>query len=161
MRGIWLKGMSGMGKLVKTIAKTAAIKKAVTMMSISAGAVAVAGKTFVNDYKRKKRKQKGEITMKKSTFVSILVALAAVAGALGAAYLYLVKREQELAEYEQMLFSEDFDDNEDLNCDCGCDCSCGYDCGCEDSAAAPAEAAAPIEEAVSAVEAAVEAPKAD
>lgn len=135
-----------MGKLVKTIAKTAAIKKAVTMASVTAGAVAVAGKTLVHDYKRKKRKQKGEITMKKSTFISILVALAAVAGALGAAYLYLVKREQELAEYEQMLFSEDFDDAEEAGCDCGCDCGCG----CADEAApaeAPAEEAAPAEAA--------------
>lgn len=144
-----------MGRLVKTIAKTAVIKKAVTMASLFAGAAGVAGKTLVNDYKRKKRKQKGEITMKKSTFVSILVALAAVAGALGAAYLYLVKREQELAEYEQMLFSEDFDDNEDFTCDCGCGC----ECGCGDSEIAPATepVAAPAPQA----EAPAEEPKVD
>ena len=33
------------------------------------------------------------------------------AGALGAAYLYLMKREKELDEYEQMLFSEEYEDD--------------------------------------------------
>ena len=34
--------------------------------------------------------------------------LAAVAGALGAAFFYLRRREEELDEYEQLLFSEDY-----------------------------------------------------
>ena len=46
--------------------------------------------------------------MKKSTFVAILIALAAVAGILGALYVYVLRREKELDEYEQLLFSEDF-----------------------------------------------------
>ena len=50
--------------------------------------------------------------MKKSTLVALLVFLSAVAGALAAAYFYLVKREKELDEYEQMLFSEDYDDED-------------------------------------------------
>ena len=49
---------------------------------------------------------------KKSTLVALLVFLSAVAGALAAAYFYLVKREKELDEYEQMLFSEDYDDED-------------------------------------------------
>lgn len=48
------------------------------------------------------------IVMKKSTFVAILVFFAAVAGALAAVYFYLRRRESELDEYEQLLFSEDF-----------------------------------------------------
>ncbi|OUP05180.1 hypothetical protein B5F36_02500 [Anaerofilum sp. An201] len=46
--------------------------------------------------------------MKKSTFAAILVFLAAVAGALAAAYMYIQRREKELDEYEQLLFSEEF-----------------------------------------------------
>lgn len=52
------------------------------------------------------------ITMKKTTFAAILVLLAAVAGALAALYLYLRRREAELDEYEQLLFSEDFSHEE-------------------------------------------------
>ncbi|MDD3429698.1 MAG: hypothetical protein PHG02_06815 [Oscillospiraceae bacterium] len=57
---------------------------------------------------------KGEVTMKKSTFVALLVFLAAVAGALGAAYMYLKQREEELDEYERLLFSEDFSEDAEL-----------------------------------------------
>ena len=49
-----------------------------------------------------------EITMKKSTLVAIIACLSAIAGALGAMFLYLRRREAELDEYEQLLFSEDF-----------------------------------------------------
>ena len=58
-------------------------------------------------------KMKGEITMKKSTLVALLVFLSAVAGALAAGYCYLLKREKELDEYEQMLFSEDYEEDDD------------------------------------------------
>lgn len=57
---------------------------------------------------------KGEVTMRKSTFVALLVFLAAVAGALGAAYMYLKQREEELDEYERLLFSEDFSEDMEL-----------------------------------------------
>lgn len=57
-------------------------------------------------------KKSGEvIQVKKSTFVALLVALAAVAGVLGALYFYVLRRERELDEYEQLLFSEDFNDD--------------------------------------------------
>lgn len=59
-------------------------------------------------------KMKGEITMKKSTLVALLVFLSAVAGALAAGYCYLLKREKELDEYEQMLFSEDYEEDDDV-----------------------------------------------
>lgn len=52
------------------------------------------------------------ITMKKTTFAAILVLFAALAGALAAAYFYLRRREAELDEYEQLLFSEDFSHEE-------------------------------------------------
>ena len=48
--------------------------------------------------------------MKNSTFAAILMFLAAAVGALVAAALYLRRREKELDEYEQLLFSEDFSD---------------------------------------------------
>lgn len=63
----------------------------------------IADKTF-------HKKSKEGIYMKKSTFVALLVALAAVAGVLGALYFYVLRREKELDEYEQLLFSEDFND---------------------------------------------------
>ncbi|MEG2053307.1 MAG: phosphatase [Oscillospiraceae bacterium] len=46
--------------------------------------------------------------MKKSTLFTGTMILAAVAGALAAGYVYLYKREKELDEYEQLLFSEEF-----------------------------------------------------
>ena len=57
------------------------------------------------------KKQVEVVTMKKSTLISLLVALAAVAGVLGALYVYVLRRERELDEYEQLLFSEDFNDD--------------------------------------------------
>ena len=50
--------------------------------------------------------------MKNTTFAAILMFLAAAVGALGAGALYLRRREKELDEYEQLLFSEDFSDDE-------------------------------------------------
>lgn len=52
--------------------------------------------------------RKDVIVMRKSTLLAILVFLSAVAGALGAMFLYLRRREAELEEYERLLFSEDF-----------------------------------------------------
>ena len=48
------------------------------------------------------------VSMKKSTLIAILAAFAAVVGALVAVCVYLRRREAELDEYEQLLFSEDF-----------------------------------------------------
>lgn len=45
--------------------------------------------------------------MKKSCLVAVIAVLAAVAGALAAAALYLNRREKELDEYERLLFGED------------------------------------------------------
>ncbi len=64
---------------------------------------------------RKKSSKSGEgVTMKKSTIIALLVALAAVAGVLGALYVYVLRREKELDEYEQLLFGEEFDDEGDF-----------------------------------------------
>lgn len=80
--------------------------------------------------------------MKKSTFVSLIVFLSAVAGALAAAYVYLMKRERELDEYEQMLFSEDYEDD---SCDCADGCAC-TDADCCDCTAEPEEKQEPAQE---------------
>ena len=45
--------------------------------------------------------------MKKSCLVAVIAVLAAVAGALAAVALYLNRREEELDEYERLLFGED------------------------------------------------------
>ena len=58
-------------------------------------------------------KKEDAITMKKSTFAAIVIFLSAAVGALVAAYLYIQRREKELDEYEQLLFSEDFDEEEE------------------------------------------------
>lgn len=50
--------------------------------------------------------------MKHSTFVAVLLFLAGAVGALTAAWLYIRRREKELDEYESLLFSEDFDEDE-------------------------------------------------
>lgn len=50
--------------------------------------------------------------MKQSTFVALVLMLAAAVGALTAAWLYVRRREKELDEYEQLLFSEDLDEEE-------------------------------------------------
>ena len=51
--------------------------------------------------------------MKKSTFGAVLAFLFAAAGALTAAALYLYRREKELDEYERLLFSDEYDDEDD------------------------------------------------
>lgn len=68
--------------------------------------------TGVGDHANKNIEEKTEevVVMKKSTLVGLLVALAAIAGVLGALYVYVLRREKELDEYEQLLFSEDFGD---------------------------------------------------
>lgn len=56
-------------------------------------------------------KQKEDfIMMKKTTFGAILALLACAVGALTAAALYLRRREKELDEYEELLFSTDFNE---------------------------------------------------
>ncbi len=70
------------------------------------------------------RTREGEIIMKKSTVVALFVALAAVVGVLAALYLYVLRREKELDEYEQLLFGEDY----------------GFDTEPEPAEEAPAEA---------------------
>ena len=45
--------------------------------------------------------------MKKSCLISVVTALAAVAGALAAVAVYLRRREKELDEYERLLFGDD------------------------------------------------------
>jgi cytochrome c-type biogenesis protein CcmH/NrfG len=52
-------------------------------------------------------KKESEVTMKKSVFAALVVALAAAAGALAACAVYLHRREKELDEYERLLFSDD------------------------------------------------------
>ena len=49
--------------------------------------------------------------MKKMTKCSISIALAAVLGAAVAGYFYIKKRERELDEYENLLFSDEFSDD--------------------------------------------------
>lgn len=51
--------------------------------------------------------------MKKSTFGAVLAFLFAAAGALTAAALYLYRREKELDEYERLLFSDEYGDEDD------------------------------------------------
>ena len=51
--------------------------------------------------------------MQKTTFGAALAFLAAAAGALTAAALYLYRREKELDEYEELLFGEDAYELED------------------------------------------------
>lgn len=51
--------------------------------------------------------------MKKSTFGAALAFLAAAAGVLTAVALYLRRREQELDEYEKLLFSDEYADEEE------------------------------------------------
>ena len=73
----------------------------------------ITGKKIEKRVREALRPQKEDvITMKKSTFAAILVFFAAIAGALTAAYMYLRRREAELDEYEQLLFSEDFSHEE-------------------------------------------------
>lgn len=84
-----------------------------------AGAAAVAARALYAGANVKKQvsralhpQKEDVVTMKKSTLIAILVFFSAGAGALGAAFLYLRRREAELDEYEQLLFSEDFSHEE-------------------------------------------------
>ena len=51
--------------------------------------------------------------MKHSTFVAVLLFLASAVGALTAAWLYIRRREKELDEYERLLFSDEYEDDDD------------------------------------------------
>ena len=62
-------------------------------------------------------RKENEIVMKKSQFAAVLLFLAAAVGALTAGYLYIRRREKELDEYESLLFSEDFDEDEATEAD--------------------------------------------
>ena len=65
------------------------------------------------------------IIMKKSTLIAWVAFFSAVAGALAAAYFYIQRREAELDECEQLLFSEDFcDETPEDACCCGEGCAC-------------------------------------
>lgn len=57
-----------------------------------------------------KAQREDVVIMKKSTVIAWVAFFSAVAGALAAAYFYIQRREKELDEYEQLLFSEDFCD---------------------------------------------------
>ena len=89
------------------------LQQGTQLLPVAVGASAAFGKSLKKNLKKARQKKKGEITMKKSTLVALLVFLSAIAGALAAAYFYLARREKELDEYEQMLFSEDYADTDD------------------------------------------------
>lgn len=64
-------------------------------------------KKLTRRFKQNDRKKEGAEPMKKSCLIAVIAALAAVAGALAAVAIYLRRREQELDEYERLLFGED------------------------------------------------------
>ena len=70
----------------------------------------------INDIKEKP-------VMKKSQVFGIIAVVAAVAAALTAVAIYLKKKEQNLAEYEEMLYGDDYltDYMPKEECDCGRD----------------------------------------
>ena len=78
--------------------------------NVAQGFLGKASKTAANLSHKKPQEKEGVVKMKKSTVIALVIALAAVAGALVALYFYLMRREKELEEYEQLLFSEDEDD---------------------------------------------------
>ena len=93
----------------------------ITMQRLQRTAVSLAGATMavLSAGKKQTRKMRAKkkasflqgkevIVMKKSTFAAILIFLSAAVGALVAAYMYIQRREKELDEYEQLLFSEEF-----------------------------------------------------
>lgn len=53
------------------------------------------------------RKKESAEPMNKSCLIAVIALLAAIAGALAAAAVYLRRREKELDEYERLLFGED------------------------------------------------------
>lgn len=76
-----------------------------------AGNIAKTVKDKANDWSPSHLKNGEVVTMKKSTLVALLVGIGVVAGVLIALYMYVLRRERELDEYEQLLFSEDFNDD--------------------------------------------------
>lgn len=92
------------------------VPKLAKLALFSASVAQVAAKAYHTGKQVEKRitdflypqEEEDVIVMKKSTFAAILVFFAAVAGVLAAVYFYLRRRESELDEYEQLLFSEDF-----------------------------------------------------
>ncbi len=101
--------MRGVGSNMRGVGHAAAAGAA--GVALMAGNLARTVKDRAGDV-RPSTPNKGEgIMMKKSTLVALLVAVAAVAGVLIALYMYVLRRERELDEYEQLLFSEDFNDD--------------------------------------------------
>lgn len=92
------------------------LKARLAKKAVRAAGKAVAAAGAVKKFSHFKRgvrrrlhpKKEDVITMKKSTFAAIMVFLSAAVGALVAAYMYIQRREKELDEYEQLLFSEEF-----------------------------------------------------
>ena len=98
-----------LGRFGKTAA--AAIAGAALLLG-NVGRTITSNATAFKEQAFQPTKKSGEVfEVKKSTLVALLVALAAVAGVLGALYVYVLRREKELDEYEQLLFSEDFSDD--------------------------------------------------
>ncbi|MDL2293567.1 hypothetical protein LJC60_02940 [Ruminococcaceae bacterium OttesenSCG-928-D13] len=98
--------VGSMGKAAVAAIAGAALVAGNAVSSAADGAAKLKDQAFNNN-----KKSREVIEMKKSTVVALLVALAAVAGVLGALYFYVLRRERELDEYEQLLFSEDFNDD--------------------------------------------------
>lgn len=80
-------------------------------VGLLAGNLARTVKDKAGEWKPEKLKNGEVITMKKSTLVALLLGIGVVAGILIALYIYVLRRERELDEYEQLLFSEDFNDD--------------------------------------------------
>lgn len=96
------------------------VPKITKLALLSASAARIAARAYHTGKQVEKRiteflypQEEDVVVMKKSTFAAILVFFAFVAGALAAVYFYLRRRESELDEYEQLLFSEDFSHEED------------------------------------------------
>lgn len=70
-----------------------------------------------NDAILEKMEEKENEKMKKNTLLAFFAVLVAIGGALGALYVYIRRREKELYEYEQLLFSEEFNNNDDFDVD--------------------------------------------
>ncbi len=73
--------------------------------------------------------------MKKSTIFAVIAFVAAVAGAMIAVSAYLKKKEQNLKEYEEMLFNEDYLADympKDEEC-CCCEEEFEEECCCEEN----------------------------
>lgn len=98
------------GENVRCVGRAAAAGAA--GVGLMAGNLAHTVKDHAVDLKNNTLTSKGDVvTMKKSTLIALLVAIAAIAGVLVALYFYVLRREKELDEYEQLLFSEDFSDD--------------------------------------------------